>query len=94
LCVSVNDEVVHGMPSDRTLKEGDIVSLDMVSSTMGFTVTLQRRSLWTYCSERGTASRVTEASLYKAIDEARIGNRLCDISYAVQSHVEAHVFPW
>lgn len=93
LCVSVNDEVVHGMPSERMLKTGDIVSLDMGIKYDGFygdvAVTYPVGVIG------GNAKRlldVTEAALYKAIDEACVGNRLHDISCAVQSFVEANGF--
>jgi methionyl aminopeptidase len=93
LCVSVNDEVVHGMPSDRTLKEGDIVSLDMGVKYDGFYGDVAKTfPVGRIAPNAERLLAVTEAALYKAIDEARIGNRLYDISYAVQSHVEAQGF--
>jgi len=89
LCVSVNDEVVHGMPGDRVLTEGDLVSLDFGILYDGFC----GDAALTY--KVGEISRkaeslvsVTESSLYKGIEEAREGNRLHDISHAIQSHVE------
>lgn len=93
LCVSVNDEVVHGMPSERVLKMGDIVSLDMgikydgfygdvaITYPVGMVVENAKRLM-----------DVTRTALYKAIDQACVGNRLHDISYAVQSFVEANGF--
>jgi methionyl aminopeptidase len=94
LCVSVNDEVVHGMPSDEcVLSDGDIVSLDFGVVYKGYygdsAVTCPVGKI----SE--TAARlmaVTEESLYKGIEEARVGNRLHDIGHAVQTHVEAAGF--
>ncbi len=89
LCVSVNDEVVHGMPGERILKEGDIVSIDFGVEFEGYfgdtaiTCPIGRIGKKT---ERLLA--VTEESLYKGISEARQGNRLYDISNAVQEHVE------
>ncbi len=93
LCVSINDEVVHGMPSERVLKTGDIVSLDFGLSKEGYYGDVAM----TY--PVGEISKniqrlldVTESSLYKGIDEAREGNRLYDISNAVQTHVEEEGF--
>jgi len=89
LCVSVNSEVVHGIPSDRVLKDGDIVSLDFGSYYQGYygdsamTIPVGNVS--------GNAKRlidVTNEALYKGIAEARTKNRLGDISAAVQNHVE------
>ena len=93
LCVSVNEEVVHGMPSDRVLKEGDIVSLDMGVKYEGFygdvAITYPIGAIGDNAKR---LLQVTEASLYRAIDTARVGNRLFDISHAVQSFVEANGF--
>jgi methionyl aminopeptidase len=89
LCASVNDEVVHGMPDDRAIKEGDIVSLDFGILYDGF---YGDAALSCGVGEMSAASEkllaVTEKSLYMGIDEAREGNRLHDISYAVQACVE------
>jgi methionyl aminopeptidase len=93
LCVSVNDEVVHGMPSERVLKESDIVSLDFGLFNDGYYGDVAM----TYAV--GNISKkvqrlidVTESALYKGIDEAKEGNRLYDISHAVQTSVEAAGF--
>lgn len=89
LCTSVNDEVVHGMPSKRILVEGDIIGLDFGVYYQGFygdsaiTLPVGRVSLQ---AER--LMQVTEQSLYCAIDQACDGNRLGDISAAVQETVE------
>lgn len=89
LCVSVNDEVVHGMPSERVLKEDDIVSLDFGIFNDGYygdvAMTFPVRE-----TSRKTRQLldVTEKALYKGIEEAREGNRLHDISHAVQTCVE------
>jgi methionyl aminopeptidase len=90
LCVSVNEQVVHGIPSKRVLKEGDIVGLDLGAIVGGFygdsavTVAVGR-------IDQKTAAlvRTTEESLLLAIEQAQVGNRLSDISHAVQRHVEA-----
>jgi len=93
LCTSVNSEVVYGMPSKKVLKEGDIVSIDYGSFVEGFygdaavTVPVGRVS-----EEAARLVRVTEESLAKAVEAAREGNRLLDISSAVQSHVEPQGF--
>ena len=90
LCTSVNSEVVHGMPSERELKEGDIVSLDFgilndgyygdaaVTVPVGEITPAARRLL-----------KVTEEALYRGIAEVKAGNRIGDISAAIQGHVEA-----
>ena len=90
LCTSVNEEVVHGMPSVRVLKEGDIVGLDFGVCCQGFygdaAITLPVGRV----SEEATRlMRVTEQSLYAAIDQASSGNRLGDISAAVQETAES-----
>jgi methionyl aminopeptidase len=90
LCTSVNSEVVHGMPSDRILIEGDIVSLDFGVFYKGYygdaaiTVPAGRVS-----EKAARLLRVTEEGLYDGIEQAQAGNRLGDISAAVQRHVEA-----
>jgi methionyl aminopeptidase len=89
LCTSVNEEVVHGLPSDRVLVEGDIVSLDFGVYYQGYygdaAITVPVGNV----SERAAMlMQVTESGLYEAIKEAIAGNRLGDISFAVQSRVE------
>jgi methionyl aminopeptidase len=94
LCVSVNDEIVHGMPSEkRVLKEGDIVSLDFGAIYEGF----YGDAAVTYpVGEISETARkllsVTEASLYEGIGEVREGARLHDVSHAIQSYVESRGF--
>ena len=93
LCTSVNCEVVHGMPSERTLKEGDILSLDFGVRYQGYhgdaavTVPVGRVSA---AAEK--LMKVTEESLYLAIENVRPGKRLGDVSAEVQNHVEAAGF--
>lgn len=90
LCVSVNEQVVHGIPSKRKLKEGDIVGLDLGAIVGGFygdsavTVTVGRVS-----ADVLRLIRVTEEALYLGIEQAVVGNRISDISHAVQRHVES-----
>jgi methionyl aminopeptidase len=94
LCTSVNEEVVHGIPSPRrVLREGDIISIDMGVKAGGFygdsaiTVGVGR------IGERAAdLLRVTRESLWKGIAAARAGGRVSDIGHAVQTHVEAHGF--
>ena len=91
ICTSINEEVVHGIPSDRKLQAGDIVGIDCGVTLDGYvadaaiTVPVGEVS-----EELQRLSRVTEEALYRAIAQARVGNRLYDISYAVQSYAEAH----
>ncbi len=94
LCTSVNDQVVHGIPSrDVVLKEGDIISLDLGAIVDGFygdaaiTLPVGRIS-----PEAERLVSVTEESLSKGIAAATAGNRLYDISHVVQEHVESHRF--
>ncbi len=93
LCVSVNEEVVHGIPGPRKLKEGDIVSLDVGANLEGYygdaAITLPVGEVE---QEAQTLIQVTEKALSIAIDNARAGNRLSDISHAVQTWVESHGF--
>lgn len=89
LCTSVNDEVVHGIPSDYTLKEGDIVSIDCGVVLNGF----YGDSAFTFAvgeisGEKRRLLDFTRSSLEKGVEQALAGNRIGDISYAVQSHAE------
>ncbi len=90
LCVSINEVVVHGMPSERILEEGDIIGLDFGVYYQGFfgdaAITLP---LGKVTDKALRLMRVTEESLYAGITQARVGNRLGDISAAVQDTVEA-----
>lgn len=91
LCVSVDDQVVHGIPGKRLLREGQIVSLDVGAIVEGFygdsaiTVAVGRVS-----QEAELLMRITRESLGKAIEKAVVGNRLSDISHAVQTYAEGH----
>jgi methionyl aminopeptidase len=93
LCASINDQVVHGIPSKRPLKEGDIVGLDLGAIVDGFygdaAMTLPVGQIPSRVAE---LLRVTEEALYAGIAAAVIGNRLSDISHAVQEHAEAAGF--
>jgi methionyl aminopeptidase len=93
LCVSVNEEVVHGMPSDRVLSEGDIVSLDFGAIYDGYYGDVAATyGVGKISEEAERLIKVTEEALYKGIDMACEGNRLYDISSAIQSHVEKNGF--
>jgi methionyl aminopeptidase len=90
LCISVNEEVVHGMPGkDKFLQEGDIVSVDCGVLKNGY----YGDSAYTFgvgniSSKKARLLKATEASLYKGLEQAIVGNHLGDISYAIQFHVE------
>ncbi len=90
ICASVNDQVVHGIPSERKLREGDIISVDLGVDYDGFygdaamTFAVGRIS-----EDAQKLMRVTEESLELGIGKAVAGGRLSDISHAIQSHVEA-----
>ncbi len=93
LCVSVNEVVVHGLPSKRRLKQGDIVSLDFGVICDGYygdaAITVPVGNI------SKTASNllfVTEQALYKGISQIRPQGHLSDISFAIQSHAEGHGF--
>ncbi len=93
LCMSVNDVVVHGFPSDYVLKEGDIVSVDCGTLYKGY----NGDSAYTFpVGEVDAETRklldVTKASLYKGIEAAVDGNRTGDIGYAVQTYAESFGF--
>ena len=93
LCVSVNDEVVHGMPSERTLHEGDIVSIDFGILYEGFYGDVAVTYPVGKITEKAQKLlSVTEKSLHLGIEQAKAGNRLFDISNAVQSFVEGNGF--
>jgi methionyl aminopeptidase len=93
LCVSVNEEIVHGIPSARKLRSGDIVGLDFGVAYEGFYGDSARTVAVGQVSESTTRLlRVTREALYKGIEQARIGNRISDIARAVQEHAERHGF--
>ena len=93
LCCSVNEQVVHGFPSARLLKEGDIVSVDMGVVFEGFVGDAARTfPVGKVSDEARKLMRVTEESLYIGIEQARAGNDVYDIGAAVQDYVEAAGF--
>ena len=93
LCVSINEQIVHGIPGPRRLKEGDIVSIDLGVIRNGFygdaaiTVPVGKIS-----EEAAKLLDVTQKALYKGIELARAGQRLYDISHAIQTWVEGQSF--
>lgn len=93
ICTSVNEELVHGIPGDRVLREGDIISIDIGAKYNGY----HGDSAWTYAvgnisDETRRLLEVTEESLYRGLKEAKPGDRLSNISHAIQTYVEEHQF--
>jgi len=91
ICTSVNYQVVHGVPNDIPLNEGDIVSIDCGTKLDGYC----GDSCYTFAvgeitDEVQSLLTTTKEALYKGIEQAVVGHRLGDISYAVQSHCESH----
>jgi methionyl aminopeptidase len=93
LCASVNEQVVHGIPSARALAEGDIISLDMGVKLNGFfgdsAVTVPVGHV---APEVTRLLQVTQDALAKGIEQVRLGGRVSDIGHAIQRHVETHGF--
>ena len=93
LCFSVNDEIVHGFPYGKILKEGDIVSIDSGIKHKGFhadsacTVGVGKIS-----SKAKKLIKVTKESLYKGIEQVKHGNRIGDIGFAIQNYAEKNGF--
>ena len=93
ICASVNEELVHGIPGKRVLKEGDIISIDVGAQYNGY----HGDSAWTYAVGKISEADqklldVTEASLFKGLDEAKPDVRLSNISHAIQTYVESYGF--
>lgn len=91
ICTSVNENVVHGIPNNKPLQEGDVVSVDCGTKLRGFC----GDSAYTFCvGEVGEGVRnllrITRESLYKGIEQAKEGNRIGDISEAIQTWCEKH----
>lgn len=92
-CASVNDEICHGFPNKKPLKNGDIVTIDMVVNLDGWLAD----SAWSYAVgdislEAEKLLKVTKNALYIGIEKAVIGNRIGDISHAIQEYVEGEGF--
>jgi methionyl aminopeptidase len=93
ICVAVNEELVDGIAGDRVLREGDIISIDIGAKYNGY----HGDSAWTYpvgeiSDETQRLLDVTEESLYKGLKEAKPGDRLSNISHAIQTYVEERNF--
>lgn len=91
LCTSVNDTVVHGIPDNYKLKNGDIITIDMVIGYKGY----QGDAAWTYAvgevdDNKKYLMEHTEKALYEGIKQVKPGNRIGDIAYAVQKYAESH----
>ena len=91
ICVSVNDEVVHGIPSNRKLEEGDIVSIDIGVCYKGY----HGDSAWTYPVGKVSDDKLylmehTQKALYKGLEQAKPGNRLGDICSAIGNYANEH----
>ena len=92
-CVSVNEVVVHGIPDDRVLEEGDIVSVDLCAYKNGFHGAGARTfAVGEISPEKKKLIRVTEECFFKALEGLRAGTPLFDIGYKVQTHAEANGF--
>ena len=91
LCISINDEVVHGFPSDRVLQDGDIISIDIGACYKGY----HGDSAWTYTvgevsDDAKYLLEHTEKALYEGIKQAKVGNRIGDIGYAIEKYATEH----
>jgi methionyl aminopeptidase len=91
ICASVNDEVVHGIPDKRVLADGDILSLDVGVYLNGYHADAARTyAVGNISPEAKRLIEVTKESFYKGLEMVRDGNRIGDISRAIQQHVEAN----
>jgi len=91
LCTSINEEVVHGIPSNRKLKNGDIISIDICACYKGY----HGDSAWTYPvgiidKQKQSLLKETESALYEGLKQVKAGNRIGDISYSIQKYAESH----
>lgn len=91
LCTSVNDTVVHGIPDNYKLKNGDIITIDVVIGYKGY----QGDAAWTYAvgeidDNKKYLMKHTEAALYEGIKQVKPGNRIGDISHAVEEYAKSH----
>ena len=91
ICISVNDEVVHGIPGSRKLQDGDIVTLDICACYKGY----HGDSAWTYAvgeisEDKKYLMEHTEKSLYKGLEQVKAGAHIGDIGEAVQTYAESH----
>ncbi len=92
-CISVNDEIIHGIPSDRVLRDGDLVSIDLVADKDGYYGDATRSYVvGTPSAEALKLIEVAEKSFWVGIEQAKPGNRVSDISHAIQNYVERNGF--
>lgn len=93
ICTSIDEEVVHGIPGSRLLKEGEIISLDCGAVKNNyFGDAALSVAVGEISEEKKRLLKVTEESLYKGIEQAKAGNHVHDISFAVQEYVESNGF--
>lgn len=93
ICASVNNEVVHGIPGNRVLQDGDIISIDCGAILNGYHGDAARTiAVGNISTEAAKLIKVTEDSFFEGIKKAVIGNRLTDISHTIQSYVEGFGF--
>lgn len=91
ICTSINDEVVHGIPGNRKLREGDIISLDIGACYKGY----HGDSAWTYAVGKVSTAKQylmehTEKALFVGLDQVKAGNRIGDIGYAIEEYAIKH----
>ena len=91
LCISINDEVVHGFPGERVLQDGDIISIDIGACYKGY----HGDSAWTYTvgevsDDAKYLLEHTEKALYEGIKQAKVGNRIGDIGYSIEKYAKEH----
>jgi methionyl aminopeptidase len=91
ICTSINDEVVHGIPSNRKLKDGDIISIDIGACYKGY----HGDSAWSYpvgniTEEKKELLKHTEQSLFEGLSAVKAGNRIGDIGYKVEQYAKCH----
>ncbi len=92
-CISINDEIIHGIPSSRVIEDGDIVKVDVGAFYKGFHGdSANTFAVGNVSSEAKKLIEVTKESFWKGIEQARPGNRVGDIGYAIQSYVEENGF--
>jgi methionyl aminopeptidase len=93
ICASINEEIVHGIPGNRVLKEGDIISIDIGACYKGYHGdSAKTHGVGIISDEDKKLIEVTKQSFYEGIKFAKLGYRLSDISHAIQTHIEKYNF--
>jgi len=93
VCLSINDEVVHGIPGKKVIRNGDVVSLDVgIIHRDYYSDTAMTAGVGELADDLKRLLKVTEEALYKGIEQVHIGNHLSDISHAIQLYVEKNHF--